>query len=380
MKSEQFPKGEAQTDPRTQSADGSDMAGCPASGETAGTQASEISCPGECGLPSMGHLENLMAITSRLENRLNSPDHIPVDYSTKRNRDASVTPLSPMANDLNKLNSSIVPAIKKFRSAVAGLSKQSVSRPKKPYPDPLQSSSPIARGHLIDHLAAQPQSTPVKGPPPPAGSKFDIVDTGSGDSAPELIWHSDISIDNDALNQKFQYNSHDLPYLVIIEGTVPGRNFGKFDPIATGKLLARFIEGERRIYISGRNKIKISCERIEDANLLLISETFMDLGYRTLVPDQILYKKAFIHVKAEHSVTEIMENMDIRERLMVRTARRRFGRSNKGPTDIIDLQLITNFIPRNTFIFYVCHYLTPTIPPPKICFFLPVDQSCYCSM
>lgn len=139
-----------------------------------------------------------------------------------------------------------------------------------------------------------------------------------------------------------------------MEGTIPGRNVGRYDSIATGKLLAKFIEVEWRIYISGRNQIKINCSRMEDANLLLLSDTLTELGYRTLIPDQILCKILFIHVRSKYSVTEI-----IREILMVRPASRRFDKSNGAPLSIIDLQLITNFIPRYSFILDVCHYITP---------------------
>lgn len=150
-----------------------------------------------------------------------------------------------------------------------------------------------------------------------------------------------------------------------MESTVVGRNLGRMDPIAIGKLMANFIEGERRIHISGRNQIKISCLKIEDANLILISDTLVDLGYRAFVPDQLLYKKAFNHVRAEHFVSDIMKNMDVREMLMVSSAKRRLDRGNRSPMDIIDLQSVTNFIPRSTYIFDVCHYVTPTIPPPN---------------
>lgn len=210
-----------------------------------------------------------------MENRLNSTGYTPVDYSVKRNRNASVTAPSP-EKDLSKLNSSLVPTIKKFRSVVAGLIKQSVSCFRKPFSDPLQTISPNDSGHSTDHLSVLPQSTPVKDLLPSSSPKSNYAGTSNNANSPELCRHSDISTDNDPLNQKFQYiNSHDSPYLVIMEGTTPGRSVGRFDPIATGKLLAKFIEGERRTYSSGRNQIKINCSRFEDANLLLWSDTLM---------------------------------------------------------------------------------------------------------
>lgn len=52
----------------------------------------------------------------------------------------------------------------------------------------------------------------------------------------------------------FQYNnSFDAPHQVIMKSSIGNRNLGRFDPIAVRKLLARFIEGEGIIYITGRN-------------------------------------------------------------------------------------------------------------------------------
>lgn len=108
---------------------------------------------------------------------------------------------------------------------------------------------------------------------------------------------------------------------------------------------------------------------MEDANLLLTSDTLTELGYKTLVPDPILLKKGFIRVRSEHSVSDIVYNMDERERSLVRSASRRFSRDGRTPTDIIDFLFVSTRIPRSTFIFDVEHFITPIILPPKRCFY-----------
>lgn len=96
-----------------------------------------------------------------------------------------------------------------------------------------------------------------------------------GDSTiSDIFWKSD-SQSNFVYSQQFQ-----PPYIVIIEPKTQGRNLGRYDPIAIGKLVAEFIEGERTIYISGRNQIKVFYENLVDANILLPSLDMIDRCYR----------------------------------------------------------------------------------------------------
>lgn len=70
-----------------------------------------------------------------------------------------------------------------------------------------------------------------------------------------------------------------------MESSTSNRNIGRYDPVAVGKLIAGIIQGSRRIFISGRNHIKIVCQNKEDANLLLSSEVLLQKGYKTFIPE-----------------------------------------------------------------------------------------------
>lgn len=52
------------------------------------------------------------------------------------------------------------------------------------------------------------------------------------------------------------------------------------------------------------------CEKIEDANYLILSRKLVEQGCRTYIPESITYKKGFIRVKEEYSVEEIISLMD----------------------------------------------------------------------
>lgn len=322
-------------------------------------------------------VEHIKSITDRLEARLvatnsdstndvTSGKRLHESYST-----ASSVDISPKGGN----KSPILPVIKKFRSVVVGLSHPSVSRPKKQFKDPLVTSSPNTSAEI------NPLNLDAQGSNHDAGSSYDNNNNQPrrvipGDEVEEEANGWEYNSNNNDCQEgfMFQYDkSFDPPYQVIMEGSIDGRNLGKYDPIAIGKLLARFIEGDRRIYITGRNQIKIHCNKIEDANLLLVSETLTNLGYRTLVPDSILYKRGSIRVRPEYSVLEIIDKMDARDRSLIKKATRRFNRdNNKLPTDIIDLVFLSNRVPRKTFIYDVEHYITPTIPPPKRCYYCQV--------
>lgn len=67
---------------------------------------------------------------------------------------------------------------------------------------------------------------------------------------PEVYWSAPRM--KDGLPQVYG-NSFDSPHLVIMESAIPGTNLGRLDPIAVGKFVANFVEGPRKIYISGLN-------------------------------------------------------------------------------------------------------------------------------
>lgn len=65
----------------------------------------------------------------------------------------------------------------------------------------------------------------------------------------DIFWKSNFQ-------SNFVYSQQFLPpYIVIMEHKNQGRNFGRYDPIAIGKLVGEFIDGERTIHISVRNLV-----------------------------------------------------------------------------------------------------------------------------
>lgn len=150
-----------------------------------------------------------------------------------------------------------------------------------------------------------------------------------------------------------------------MESTIQDRNLGRYDPVAVGKLIGEIIQGKRRIFTSGRNQIKIWCEDRNDANILFASEALRDKGYRTFLPDSMVYKKGFIRIQPEHSVAEVVENMDLDKRELIISARRRINRRDNQYSDIIDLTFNTSYIPRFIFTWSVRIFVTPSISIPK---------------
>lgn len=179
---------------------------------------------------------------------------------------------------------------------------------------------------------------------------------------PQHEWYANQGI------QIIQYNKlNEAPFLVLMESTVQNRNLGRYDPIAVGKLIGSIIQGKRRICSSGRNQIKIWCEERSDANTLFASEVLVNKGYRAYLPDSMIYKKGFIRAQLEHSVTEIIENMDQEHRELIVAARRRFNRRDNQYSDIIDITFNSSHIPRYIFTWSVRIFVTPSIPIPKRC-------------
>lgn len=82
----------------------------------------------------------------------------------------------------------------------------------------------------------------------------------------------------------------------------------------------------------------------------------------------MLYKKGFIRILPDHSVSEIMENLDEEQKGLIISARRRISRSDGQPSNIIDLVFGTTYVPRYIFALSVRIFIPPSIPIPKRCF------------
>lgn len=120
-----------------------------------------------------------------------------------------------------------------------------------------------------------------------------------------------------------------------------------------------------------------------DANILLRADLLKQKGYRTFIPESLLYKKGFIRIRPEHSVTDIVNNMDEDQKEILIAARRTTNRRNDQESDIIDLSFRTIFVPRFIFIWSVRVFVTPSIPVPKRCTYCQhfghVSQQCKAS-
>lgn len=81
-----------------------------------------------------------------------------------------------------------------------------------------------------------------------------------------------------------------------------------------------------------------------------------------------IIKRGFIRADAEHSVTELVKQMDTSTKENLIHAKRRVQRNDKHPMNIIDLKFKAKRIPRKLFIYGVAHFITPTIPIRKRCF------------
>lgn len=156
---------------------------------------------------------------------------------------------------------------------------------------------------------------------------------------------------------------------MLIGSSIPSRNLGNYNPIAIGKLVARQIKGQRRIQVSRRDQIKISCNSWEDANTFLTSEILVREGYRILIPESLFYKKGFIKVKAIHSITDV-ENMDESMKSLIISALRRFvgPREKRQILDVVDIVFRSNFEPRLLYTYDVEHFITSSIVIPKRCY------------
>lgn len=81
----------------------------------------------------------------------------------------------------------------------------------------------------------------------------------------------------------------------------------------------------------------------------------------------MLFRKENINVKAEHSVTDIVNNFDEATMSILSSAVRRVQRGSNLPLDSIELRFKSNHIPKTTFIHSVAHHIYPVIPQPKRC-------------
>lgn len=148
--------------------------------------------------------------------------------------------------------------------------------------------------------------------------------------------------------------------MVLIESTNPQRNLGKLDPIAIGKKFSKLITEDRKIYISGKNQVKILCDLLEDANSLLSSTELSDMELASYIPQSLLFRKGNINVQKTHSVTEIINNLDKETHSILASAVRRRKRVSNSLLDSIELRFKSDSIPKTVFIHSVaepkrCH-------------------------
>lgn len=305
--------------------------------------------------------ERLRDITDKLSSHLSSPTLVhgapkqTQSHNAKRGLETSSSSSTKTPEKTKKEQTKK----KKFRSIITGLDHQ---------PN-LQTSrrDPLINNSGIHRIPTAQTSSPI---PPPRDSIPDHSTAQSMRQSPPSSSEENAKIfwKTNGLN-KFTYSQHHAPpFLVIMESEEGDRNLGRYDPIAIGKLVANYVSGDRTIYVSGRNQVKIFCQQLLDANNLLSSRELADRGYKTLVPESLLYKKGFIRVLSVHSVTEMIENMDRPSKEGLAMAKRRMNRREGIKQDIIDLFYLSSTIPRETLIYSVSQIVTPSIPAPKRCF------------
>lgn len=77
-----------------------------------------------------------------------------------------------------------------------------------------------------------------------------VVDTS------DIFWKSEA-------HGVFTYSQQFLPpFVVLMECKNTGKNLGKYNPTAVGKMVGEFTDGERTIHINGCNQVKIFCETL----------------------------------------------------------------------------------------------------------------------
>lgn len=191
-------------------------------------------------------IDRLRKTTEKLKNRLDraTPTMLfpkPSETPNKRLYESSSS-LSPSNSSCQNTNTKQIK--KKFRSVVSGLPEQNSSRQFVRYPQ-LQASSPKGnKGALLTNPDNYITNINRNDFPSEVTRKGEMND-------PILTWFSK---QTDQLNCIPAYdNSFDSPYLVLMESVKPEINIGRLNPTAIGKFVAVFIEGDRKIYISGRN-------------------------------------------------------------------------------------------------------------------------------
>lgn len=197
------------------------------------------------------------------------------------------------------------PTIKKFRSVILGL----LSQPSNNNNNKNSQGFNKEQGNTYVPTTISPNTSKVK-------------DSGN-ESRTTSVDNSDIFWKTSEEGDFVYSHQFEKPFLALIESSITSRNLGRCDPIAIGKLIAEFIDGERTITISGRNQIKVFCDNRNHANILLTSQNLRERGFITFVPESLIYKKGFIRVLAKYPITEIIENLDKNSRDLLGMAKRR---------------------------------------------------------
>lgn len=138
--------------------------------------------------------------------------------------------------------------------------------------------------------------------------------TGDTNSVPDsnkipptdMFWSREIPDEADKFTQESP-----PPFIVLLESVIPNKNVEKFNKLSTAMLTSKVISGGRRIYPSGKNRLKISCDKWADTNTLVDSEVLKGKGYKVYIPISLMMRKLMIwEVDASVAASRIFEMLD----------------------------------------------------------------------
>lgn len=180
----------------------------------------------------------------------------------------------------------------------------------------------------------------------------------------ELIWHNPIQPRSEIYKP-----DHLPPYIVLMESIVKTLNVGKLNPIAMADLIQNVITGKRLIQRSGINRVKITCDSREDANLLIQSDLLASENFKLYIPNSIKFSKCVIkEIDCSLSVKDFVGRIEPEELANISTVRRRVT-YDKRMLEALELTYHGNTTPSKIIVSSYEFLLTPVSMKPIRCFY-----------
>ncbi|XP_051167220.1 uncharacterized protein LOC127285312 [Leptopilina boulardi] len=158
------------------------------------------------------------------------------------------------------------------------------------------------------------------------------------------------------------------PYIVLMESLNQSLNIGKLNPIAVADLIHSVIKGNRLIQRSGINRVKITCESLDDANVLLGSSELIENKYRVYIPKSLKFVKGMVReVDCSLSANNIADRMNQESLKDLVSIKRRITYDNHM-LDIIELTYLGSKLPSTVQLSYFEFPVVPIDPRPLRCY------------